>query len=243
MFALTKDVKIVDLALYIPAAHALVVSDFHLGYEEAVSARGTLIPRFQFTDIMQRLDGILGQLKLPLKTVIINGDLKHEMGRISPQEWRDILKLLDYLARKAEKIVVIKGNHDTMLQPVAQKRGIELVSRFFINGILVVHGDVIDDMSTDESVKTIIIGHEHPALGLKDGARYETFKCFLKGLWKKKTLIVQPSFNPLIEGTDIRLEEFLSPYLTAVGGFKAFVAGDIPDNKILPFGKVRDLGN
>ena len=29
--------------------------------------------------------------------VIINGDLKHEFGTISDQEWRDVLKIFDLI--------------------------------------------------------------------------------------------------------------------------------------------------
>jgi len=237
MFKLTSNISIVDLGLYISSADALIVSDFHIGYEEMMTSRGTLIPRFQFVDILKRLDGILAQIKKPLKHIIINGDLKHEFGSISVQEWRELLKLFDYLALKTEHIVIVKGNHDVKLEPIARKRTISIVDNFKIGDILITHGDAIDADALDKKMKTVIIGHEHPALGLRDKNRYEKFKCFLMGTWKRKTLIVQPSFNPLVEGTDVRRENILSPYISSIGQFDAFVVAET----ILPFGKLRDV--
>ena len=117
----------------------------------------------------------------------------------------------------------------------------------------------------DSNIKTIIIGHEHTAISLKEGPRVEKFKCFLKGKWnlenekrkisktklnklteklirlksKKLNLIVMPSFNPIIEGTDITKEQLLSPFLkkTKIKDFKVYIVGD----KIYDFGKLRDL--
>ena len=54
------------------------------------------------------------------------------------------------------------------------------------------HGDKIPDdlMMRDES--TIIIGHEHPCIGIRNGERFEKIKCYLKGNYKEKNLILTP---------------------------------------------------
>jgi len=76
-----KGIKIKDLAL-IYKDH-LIISDLHIGLEEALNKQGILIPRFQFKEIKQRLEPLL--LK-KIKVIVINGDLKHEFGTISEQE-------------------------------------------------------------------------------------------------------------------------------------------------------------
>ena len=63
---------------------------------------------------------------------------------------------------------------------------------------LVLHGDSLLFRKELKKAKRIVIGHEHPAVSLKEGPRGEQFKCFLKGKYKGRNLIVQPSFNSII---------------------------------------------
>ncbi|MBI4153164.1 metallophosphoesterase [Candidatus Woesearchaeota archaeon] len=237
---IAEDIQMQDLALFIPKHKTLVFSDFHLGYEEMLASRGTLIPRFQFRDTMMRLEKIFWKIKSPLKIIIINGDLKHEFGTISAQEWREILKLIDYFSSKCREVVIVKGNHDVKLTPIARKRDIKIVTSYQLDSILVTHGDMLDDEAKDKGIKTIIIGHEHPAIMIRSSTRAEKFKCFLKGKYRRKTLIVQPSFNVLAEGTDILSERTHSPYLKSLSldSFEVYVAAE---EKILYFGNVKDL--
>ena len=234
---ISKGIKIVDLALLID--NSLVIADTHIGYEEELNKRGVLIPRFQFKDVIQRLENIIGSRKF--QRIIINGDIKHEFGRISEQEWRHALKLLDFLKRHCKEVILIRGNHDTILGPIADKRSVTLTEFFVIGDVLIIHGDkpsgrISKELSKKE-IKTIIIGHEHPAVSLREGSHAEKFKCFLKGNWKSKTLIVQPSFNLVTEGTDVTKEKLLSPFLKNVSGFEVFIVED----SVYSFGKVSGL--
>ena len=100
------------------------------------------------------------------------------------------------------------------------------------------HGNKIPNKELLKDVSTIIIGHEHPAVSLKEVPRVEKFKCFLKGRYKGKDLIVQPSFNPIIEGTDLLRDEILSPFLQqSLDNFDVFVVED----KIYKFGALKNL--
>ena len=190
---------------------------------------------------MARLEKILKKIKPKPELIIMNGDIKHEFGTISDEEWRNTLKLLDYLLKSA-KVVMVKGNHDTILGPIARKRDVEIVDHYVIGDVgetYICHGHKIpgkDDVDFKKA-KTIIIGHEHPAVGLKDGPRVELFKCFLKGKWNAKTLIVMPSFNLVTEGTNVLQENLLSPFLTDISNFKVIVAS----TKLYEFGTVRSL--
>ena len=99
-------------------------------------------------------------------------------------------------------------------------------------------GDEIPNKELLKDVSTIIIGHEHPAVSIKEGPRAELFKAFLVGKWKKYNLIAQPSFNLVVEGTDVLKEKVLSPFLkNNLRNLNAVVVGD----KLYGFGKVREL--
>ena len=241
-----KGFENVHLALYIKQLNSLVIGDVHMGYEEELNKRGILIPRHHFKDVVASLTMVFKHLqpilkkskKKKLDKIIVNGDLKHAFGSISNQEWRDIPKFLDLLAVHCGNIVLIKGNHDVILGPVAEKRNIELVDDYSSDGIFISHGHQIPDKPAFKKAKTIIIGNEHPAVSIKDGPRAETFKCFLKGKFKRKDMIVMPSFNPITIGTDVLKGEFISPFLKVnINDFEVFVVAD----KTYYFGKIKDL--
>ena len=285
-----NNIEIVDLSLYIDKH--LVLADFHIGYEESLNKQGILVPRFQYEETIKRLEGIFLRLKnREIEKIIVNGDLKHEFGTISEQEWRLTLRLLDFLGNHCREVILIKGNHDTILGPIAQKRNVKVLEHYLIEGkapilktlkkesllrkiiknpikkasinkkalkllknksinksfkkiknnegnILVIHGDKIPGKELLDSASTIVIGHEHPAISIKEGPRAELFKCYLVGKWKNKNLIALPSFNLVNEGMDILKEEILSPFLQQnLRNFDVFVVAD----KVYGFGKLRDL--
>ena len=283
------DIGLIDLAIH--TDRALVVTDFHIGYEGALNKQGLMVPRFQFLEIMKRLEKIFSRLKnKKVERIIVNGDLKHEFGNISEQEWRHTLQLLDFFEKHCNEIILIKGNHDTILGPIAKKRNVKVLDSYIIesmeksaiikktnekiknndsknrstikkiniknqiektiknkiminnknskNKILIIHGDEIPEKNLLKDVSTIIIGHEHPAVSIKEGPRRELFKAYLIGKWKGKNLIVQPSFNLVVEGTDVLKEEVLSQFLkNNLRNFDAVVAAD----KLYKFGKLKDL--
>lgn len=230
---ISKNLEIINLALWLKRKETLIVSDFHLGYEEYLHQKGVLVPKFQIEEIIKGLKPILKQTKP--KTIIINGDLKHEFGRVLKQEWKDVLKLVDFLKENCQELILIKGNHDLILGPIVSKRDIKVVDEHHIDNILITHGDKIKEI---RKTKTIIIGHEHPAISFKEKSKVEKYKCFLKGGWKKKKLIVMPSFNPLLEGTDVVKEKLLSPFLTDISSFEVFV---VSKGEVFKFGKLKNF--
>ncbi|MBI2176180.1 metallophosphoesterase [Candidatus Woesearchaeota archaeon] len=236
-------IAIADLALYLRKENILVIGDVHLGYEEAMGRQGVFLPRFQFKDTISRLEKIFSLLRLQLKSkkleaVVVNGDLKHEFGTITGQEWREILKLIDFLLGHSKQVILVKGNHDVKLAPIARKRGIVVVEDIAINGKFVSHGHEIPASREFEKSKIVIVGDEHPAVSLREGARSELYKCFILGKWKGKRMIVMPSFNQVTIGTDIMKEKFISPFMRQdLSQFEVFVIGD----KVYRFGKVRDI--
>lgn len=226
---LGQGITIVDLALFYKKH--LIIGDLQLGSEGVAHQQGFFLPKFQLQDILDRLLTIFSKVKA--EVLVINGDLKHAMGTILQQEWTDILQFFDFALKHVQKIIIVRGNHDLVIDPIAAKRNIAVVESYRIEDMLIFHGHKL----VQETAPFLVVGHEHPAVSFKDkpGERY---KCYLVGKWKKSMLIVMPSFNPLTEGSDITRERFLSPYLKpGIDKFAVYVVED----KIYPFGKVKDL--
>ena len=230
--------EIIDLALLIE--DTLILGDLHLGYEEALNAEGIMVPRFQYQKILSRLEAIIE--KTNCSRVIINGDLKHEFGRITRQEWKEISSFIGFLKDNFPEVVLIKGNHDNFTRFIAERTDLEVYDRFSIGKYLILHGDKVPDDLEDIVEETLIIGHEHPCVGLKSGERLEKIKCFLKGSFKGKNLVVMPSFNFVTEGSDILHEKALSPFLrdktVDVNDFEVF---GVENFEVFYFGRVRDI--
>ncbi|RLE45544.1 phosphoesterase [Candidatus Woesearchaeota archaeon] len=240
MTKILSGIEIIDLCLYFRKEKILVIGDVHFGFEESLNKQGILVPRFQFTEVMRKVGEVLDKVKID--TVVFNGDIKHEFGKISDTEWRHSIRLLDLLLKYSKKIIFIKGNHDTILSHIAKKRNVQVVEYYKIEDVYICHGHQIPEDLDFSSAKTIIIGHEHPAVSILRDGRTETFKCFLKGKYGRKNLIVMPSFNFVTEGTDVLREMLLSPFLNRkkikLYDFEAYV---VAEGEIYPFGKLRNI--
>lgn len=227
---ISKDIELIETALLINK-ETLVINDLHLGYEASLHLKGILVPRFQLDEIIKIMKRIL---QTKPQRVIINGDLKHEFGKVLPWEWQEINKLLDLILENCPEVIIIQGNHDPVIKPIAEKRKVKVVKEYRINDILIVHGDEL----VKSDAKRIIIGHEHPAIKIHDHGKWEKYKCFLKGRWKRKEIIAVPSFNPLLEGTNVLEGRMLSPFLKDIRNYQVYVVGE---KDVFNFGKVKNL--
>ncbi|MGB9707896.1 MAG: metallophosphoesterase [Candidatus Pacearchaeota archaeon] len=234
-----KGIEIKNKALWLSRQKVLIIGDLHIGYEEALIEEGVLVPKVTFSKIKKE---ILELLKLKPKIVVINGDLKHEFGEISRQEWFETLEILDILLKKA-KVVLIKGNHDTILEPIAKKKNLTVRNFYIVNDIAILHGHkiLLDKEIYAKKIKTIIIAHEHPAVSIREGVKQEIYKCFLKGKWHDKSLVVLPSFFSVYEGSDVKCEKLLSPFLEerAIKNFEVYVLDE--KGKVYNFGKLKNI--
>lgn len=231
-------IRIVDLGLYLEKERLLIIADLHLGYEEMLNKQGLLIPRINFRDIKRRLLAMLEETKA--EKVVINGDLKHEFGEISRQEWREVLEMLDFIQERARNIVLIKGNHDTILGPLVKRKGLSILNELYVKeySSLILHGHRLSKSNEFKRAKTLIIAHEHAAVSLRSSQRSELYKCFLKGNFKGKNLIVMPSMNAVAIGSDVLREKLLSPFLQQdLGGFECWLVED----RVYYFGRLKEL--
>ena len=238
---LLKGVMAEDLFLYLSEYKAFLISDIHIGYEESLNRQGIFVPRNNYADLLIRLEKALEKIKKKniIEKIIINGDLIHEFGKISRKEKDLTNKFVNFLSNYGS-VVLIEGNHDKALKYFIDEK-VEIKDKILFGKILIIHGDKIPSKDLLKTAKTIIIGHEHPAVAVTSGSRVEKYKCFLKGKYEHKDLIVMPSCNLFIEGTDVLREKMLSPFLRKnnILNFEAYIVED----KIYDFGKVKNLIN
>lgn len=202
----------------------LIIADVHLGYEVAMAKEGFYLPRV-FHDVVRSLKSLLEREKP--KRLIVDGDLKHSFI----PEWRERAELkafFDEISPLVEEVVLVRGNHDVGVLWL-RELGVEVVDELELNGWKLVHGHKVVEG------KRFIIGHEHPAVRLRDevGAVIKV-PAFLLG----EKLIVLPAFSPWAYGNDV-LRETVSPFLGFYReDFKVVVpAGD----ELLSFGRLSRL--
>jgi len=188
----------------------LVVGDLHLGYGGAMREGGNFVPENIFEGIVSDFEKIfknkfVGE-KEKLSKIILLGDLKHVFGKILWGEWDEAGKLLDYLSGKCEEMIIIKGNHDKIVEPIAKKKGVGVVDYYLWKEFAFVHGDRDFEEIYGKGIRFWVMGHAHPAVVLeeKKGVKREKYKCFLVGKFKGKGVIIVPSFFGVNDGSDPR---------------------------------------
>jgi len=237
------DFKFIGKTLYFPVQKILVLGDLHLGWEESLNEQGIFVPRNQFEETVKDLNKVFEEIKKEnegkIKEIVVVGDLKHEFGDISEQEWREVKGILDIFKEKAEKVVLVKGNHDTVLGPIAERKELSVVDYYVEEGVCFVHGDKIFPECLDKGIKMLVLGHRHPAVVLSDDYKKEKYKCFLVGKWKDKKVIILPSFFPFVEGSEVANLEDNRMFIPEreLREFEAYVVGD----EVYKFGKVGEL--
>lgn len=209
-----ENIEIFGLSVYFE--DTLIIGDLHLGIENYLQEQGVFIPRNHYSEILKEIKELVEELR-PSR-IIINGDLKHNFGGVSKEEWKTVFDLISYLESEFDEIIIIRGNHDNFLESML--KNYEIRDYYLLKDILITHGH--KDVSVD--FKVAILSHEHPALELKDGARVEKYKCFLKGKYEDKTFIILPSFSNITPGINILSEKPMSPYLSSYSDFEVFVA-------------------
>jgi putative SbcD/Mre11-related phosphoesterase len=179
----------------------LVIADLHIGYEWEVRLKGIMLPSLT-KRILTRILNLVK--KYSVKRLLILGDLKHTVYGPRGLEWRDIPSFMKRIVEELEWVGVVPGNHDGDLYAVLPD-GVELVDPdgIVLNSILFTHGhkrvDAILEKKIREEhvVKTIVVGHFHPAVELIDDLGYR----YVIPVWVKSRfrgdveLILMPAFN------------------------------------------------
>jgi putative SbcD/Mre11-related phosphoesterase len=233
----------------------LVVADLHLGLDAELFGSGIVIAP-QCEKFQKELYKLIKMTKADM--LVILGDLKHKVPGTSFRELKEVPKLLDFLVKKVE-LVLVKGNHDDFIERIVPKevkvytsRGHKIGKYGFFHGHAWPGKEI---MKCDY----LFTGHSHPGIQFKDKFGFRNVepvwvKSELNGkLVKKKykmepkerigklqTTIV-PTFNPILDG--IPLNEKGIKYIGPLLRSKVF---DVPNAVAYlldgtELGKIKDL--
>ncbi|MBI2630508.1 metallophosphoesterase [Candidatus Pacearchaeota archaeon] len=234
-----KDYKFIGKSVFLEKERILVITDIHLGYEEMLNQKGIFVLREQYKKIISELEEIFAVVG-KIKEIIILGDLKHEFSGILGQEWKEVSDFIDFLKEKCRKIVLIKGNHDNMLKYIAERKEMDLREYYISGENIFIHGDKDIVEILDKKIKRIFLGHLHPSISLRKVAKEEKYKCFLVGRFKGKEVVILPSFFPLVEGSDVYIEDTNLGIDLNLEEFEVYIP--VSAEEVLDFGKLGDVG-
>lgn len=195
----------------------LIIADLHLGLEFELSEKGIKIPS-QARAMERKISTLLNNSDA--KKLVILGDLKHNIPRISWQEYSEIPALIRSISKLAE-VIIIKGNHDGNLERLLPNT--EILKDLKIERSLLTHGHLKVGKELDYNY--IIMGHNHPCIEFQDefGRRIRE-SAWIKATFNEKVhdfyhirrmpkLIIMPAFNDLIYGTPFNKgEQLLGPF-------------------------------
>ncbi len=212
---LTDDIELLDgmPIAFIKSLNSIVASDFHLGYEGAMTKSGVFAPKVNLNKIMEILEKAIS--RTGADRLIIVGDLKHDFSNIESDEFNELYDLMAFLKRKKVSPVLIKGNHDNFVERYREPFNLLVHAKEAeIGGYLFFHGDELPKIPSKDPTM-LIMGQEHPAISItnKVGKR-EKLKCFLYGEYKRLPLLVLPAMGYFSTGTDMntsRKQQLLSP--------------------------------
>lgn len=203
------------------AGETLVIADTHIGYEGEIRLKGIKLPSLT-KRILTRVLSLAE--KTSARRLLILGDLKHTVYGPRGLEWMEIPEFMRKIVSKFEWVGVVPGNHDGDLYAVLPE-GVELMDPdgVLLNGILFTHGhkrvDTILSKKGGGSVRTVVVGHFHPAVELLDdlGYRY-VIPVWVRGMLSSKVeILLMPAFNEnigkLIVNNPERISEELRGFL------------------------------
>ncbi len=164
----------------------LVISDLHLGWERHLSKKGVHVPS-QTPKIKKMLLELIKKAN-PTQLIIL-GDIKDAITKVSIEEWKDIPEFFEDIMKQIPKIQIILGNHDGNLEPLLPEK-IKIISssgtRYEDVGL--VHGN---SWPAPELLgcRSIISGHVHPMISIRDPMGFRIIKqIFVKARCKSEKL-------------------------------------------------------
>jgi putative SbcD/Mre11-related phosphoesterase len=223
-----------DRATYLPGPDTLVLTDLHVGLDATSNVEFPMGERANLTD---RLGALLD--RFDPETVVLGGDLLHAFEYVPDGVPETVAALCGVVARANTDLVVVRGNHDTMLDALGAD--FDAVSEYRLDDDTVVcHGDVEPDTDADRYV----VGHDHPAIEIEGRRR----PCYLlgDGVYHRADVLVLPAFNRLAAGTVVNGadgRDLLSPLVLDLDPFRPVVRDEDADETLRfpPLGRFRRL--
>jgi putative SbcD/Mre11-related phosphoesterase len=210
------DVTYRDRAVYRDGT--LVLADLHFGKGAASNVE---FPLGAGEDVADRLADLLEHFDP--EEVVLAGDVFHSFQYV-PDAAEAALSAVTGVVREAgARLVVVEGNHDTMLDSVYGGRLYDEYELDTEPTTVVCHGHAEPDTPADR----YIVGHDHPAIEIEGQKR----PCYLvgDGAYRRAGVLVVPAFNRLVSGLSVNgrlgggARPELSPLVTNVAQFRPVV--------------------
>gem|GEM_PF-69017 len=178
------------LILEFESRRYVFIADLHIGIEADFRAKGIYIPQKAVNLLMFDLKKLISDLNPDI--LVIVGDLKHEIG-FQKRTFYEVMSLMRGLLEKGLSIIVIKGNHDGVIERFLSPLGIQVVKSLVLKleggkSIGVFHGHTWPDIPL-LSCDLLIFAHIHPLYMLTPGGgRSFVERCWLRGKFVKSSL-------------------------------------------------------
>lgn len=144
----------------------MALADLHYGYEIHRCRQGALLPGWGMEQCRNTLLALLSDHR-PQRLILV-GDIMDGSGSVAQTG-----TLLDELRSLVPTLVLIEGNHDRS----ALVRGWQMQKHHRENQFIFHHGhlgitppSVVADSSTTVGPVTLVTGHEHPSVAIRDNA-------------------------------------------------------------------------
>ena len=176
---------------------SLVIAELHIGYEQ------TLFPNTDvfFTDkLISRVRALLKETGA--KRLIVNGDVKHSVKGVTPEEGREMAKFFGALEIPT---VVVKGNHDGGVERFVHEANVVGQGGLRLEDAAIFHGNAWPSPEVAKGAKYFITAHSHPCVMMGG----KSMQCWLIGglnekakprfpNWSELRVVVMPAFSQLV---------------------------------------------
>lgn len=202
----------------------LIITDLHIGFEAGLAQNKIFVGKN--TTLNELIDDVISIIDTQKPdSLIILGDLKSGIERITTNEWNDVPEFLKKIQEKTETII-IPGNHDGNIQRLIPE-GINLTSStgVVIENTLLTHGHVMPSENFGH-INRLIMGHVHPVFfdenSILNGQRvWVSIKTDKENLFPSMSgeleIIIIPSFNKYFYATKKRYyKKSISPVIEKI---------------------------
>ncbi|MGC8661444.1 MAG: metallophosphoesterase [Nitrososphaeria archaeon] len=202
--------------VYFRELDLVAVSDLQLGEERVLAEESKIyVPEVQMKLVIEeitKLHELTGASRL-----LINGDFKHGFSGASRQEWLEVQRVYKESKAIYNDVIVVRGNHDNYLSSISALLGFNLNDEYFEAGYKFVHGHKLNSL---DGVRTLIIGHEQPAIFLRKGFNSVKIPAILYGRTVSGiNFLCLPALSPISSGVEVNAinkKELLSPYFKSL---------------------------
>ena len=178
-------------ALWLPAHRALIASDLHLEKGSAFAARGQLLPPYDSTATLTRLEAEIEALDP--STVVLLGDSFHDPKAVSRMDAGQLARMQALAAGR--DWVWLEGNHDLKaLADALDRLPGRVVETMALGGLFLIHEPQADPAPGE------VAGHLHPAGRVAAHGRSVRRPCFVTDGRR----LLMPAFGAFTGGLDVR---------------------------------------